>query len=222
MPSFARTHQLKESLVYHIFNRGDDKRCLFHSDEDYQYFINLFSEYAKAQKVAIYHWVLMPNHYHLLAEFKEPEKMSSVMAGLSRAYVHYCHKKYNFVGHLWQGRFKSQPIQKELYIFSCGRYIERNPVKANIVTNAWEYPYSSAAFYCCDKKDNLTNENPLFSATFANESAERQNKYKEYLSAFSAEEDGLFKDVEFPRGSKAFQKRLVRQEGRFLPRRRGR
>ncbi|MDP1854153.1 MAG: transposase [Candidatus Omnitrophota bacterium] len=147
MPYTARSHQLKQSLIYHIFNRGINREKIFLDEEDYSYFIKLLREYSQRASLSIYHWVLMPNHYHIVTAIEEPEKISSVMAGLGRSYACYHHRKHKTAGYLWQGRFKSQPIQKELYLMACGRYVERNPVKAGIIEAAWEYPYSSARFY---------------------------------------------------------------------------
>ncbi|MEI8349622.1 MAG: transposase [Candidatus Omnitrophota bacterium] len=221
MPFIARTHQLKRSLLYHIFNRGNAKNDIFHKIEDYQYFIGLLSSYSAKHKFLIYHWVLMPNHYHIVLEIEEPTKISSVMAGIARAYVHYHHKKYESAGYLWQGRFKSQPIQKETYLAACGRYVERNPVQANLTIRAWEYPYSSAAYYVLGKDDGLTVESPLFNS-FGVQPQDRKEKYKEYLEAFNAEEVNLFENLEFPQGSEEFLKRLLKEKGLFIPRRQGR
>ena len=221
MPYTARTHQLKQSLLYHIYNRGLNREKIFHDEEDYSYFIGLLCEYSVKAALHIYHWVIMPNHYHLVFEIDEPASISSVMAGLGRSYACYHHRKHKSAGYLWQGRFKSQPIQKELYLNACGRYLERNPVNAGIVKTAWEYPYSSAAYYVLGKCDGLTVQSPLFE-DFGTTMESRRQKYQEFLLAFDSEEDLLFDNVEFPRGSSEFKKRLVKENGRYLPRRQGR
>ena len=221
MPYVARTHQLGHSLLYHIYNRANGRNEIFHDPADYQYFLNLLSNYSKNRDFNIYHWVLMPNHYHILLEIDEPERLSSIMAGIARSYVYYYHFKYKSAGHLWQGRFKSQPIEKELYLLSCGRYIERNPVKANMVNFAEEYPYSSARFYIFGKQDNITAEDPLVES-FGIQIDERRKAYKEFLETFDSEEDQIFKNLESPQGSKEFLKRLIKEKGLFLPRRQGR
>jgi len=144
MPSTARKHQLQGALIYHIMNRGNRRDDIFHRQKDYNYFIGLLANYSDRFEVLIYHWVIMPNHYHILIEIKESEKLSKMMAGIARSYVYYYQKNYNLGGHIWQGRFKSQPIEKEKYLLSCGRYIERNPIKAKIVKN--ESPIGSVEF----------------------------------------------------------------------------
>jgi len=221
MPSVARRHQLSQSLLYHVYNRGNARNQIFHDKEDYLSFINLISSYAKKHDFLIYHWVLMPNHYHLLLEIKKPERLSSIMSGLARSYVYCYHKKYQSCGHLWQGRFQSQPIQKETYLLACGRYIERNPVKANLTTYAEDYLYSSANYYIYGKQDNLTTEDPLFS-TFANEILQRRKEYKRFVETFDSEQESLFENLKYPRGSKEFVNKLINDKGLYLPKRRGR
>jgi putative transposase len=207
--------------MYHIFNRGSAKRDIFHNREDYQRFIEILSRYARDHELHVYHWALMPNHYHLLVELNCPERLSSIMAGIGRSYVHYHHRVHESVGHLWQGRFKSQPIEKGRYLLSCGRYIERNPVKASIVNFAEDYFYSSAAYYVFGRPDGLTQEDPLF-RSFGELPDQRREGYTEFMRDFSREEDLLFENLEFPRGSDEFLCRLIRKRGLYLPRRTGR
>lgn len=220
MPSYARKHQLNNSLVYHIFNRSNARISIFNSEADYRHFIKLLIDYSHNFKVSVYHWVIMSNHYHLLLEIEEPENISRLMAGLNRAYTHYYHKIYLSSGFLWQGRFKLQPVQKERYLVACGRYIERNPVRANIVVEAQDYLYSSARFYCFGASDNLTSEDPTF-IQFGKEITQRQTTYKEFLRNFDTEEENSFTNIEYPKGDEGFIKRLVKEHGRYMPRRRG-
>lgn len=220
MPSYARKHQLNNSLLYHIFNRSNSKSPIFDSPEGYQHFIKLLIKYGERFNLKIYHWVIMQTHYHLLLEIDEPEHISKLMAGLNRAYTHYYHKVNLSYGFLWQGRFKLQPIQKERYLIACGRYIERNPVRAGIVLEAQDYYYSSARFYCFGEEDGITVEDPAF-IQFGKEIIRRQTAYKEFLRNFDIEEERGFGNLENPKGDKEFIKKLVFLHGRYMPRRRG-
>lgn len=220
MPSYARRHQLNRSLFYHALNRSNARVTIFHCENDYLYFINLLKEYTLCFGFKLYHWVIMSNHYHILFEAEEPDKISKCMAGLARAYTHYYHRTYQTSGFLWQGRFKLQPIQKENYLIACGRYIERNPVRAGIVEEAHSYSYSSAAFYCIGKADPITHENPLY-ASFGNTPLEIQSRYRNFLRNFDAEEENSFRRLQEPKGDKEFIRRLVKENGRYLPRRKG-
>lgn len=221
MPTYARKHQLQHSLVYHIFNRGNAKLAVFHAADDYLYFTKLIREYIYKFSIKVYHWAIMPNHYHLLAELEEPGYISKFMAGLNRAYTCYYHRMYKTAGFLWQGRFKCQPVQRERYLISCGRYIERNPVKAGFVLEAADYPYSSAKFYCLGENDDITTEDPAF-REFGAGVAQRRLAYKEFLRNFNSEEEKSFSGLEGPQGDKEFLRKLIKVNGRYVPRRQGR
>ena len=220
MPGTARKRQLQGSLIYHVINRGNRRDDIFHYPEDYRYFIKLLSSYSDKFEVLIYHWVIMPNHYHILLEIENPEKLSKMMAGVARSYVYYYQRNYRRGGHIWQGRFKSQPVEKEKYLLRCGRYIERNPVEAKMVKLAQGYEYSSAKFYVYGIPDNLTTEDPCFES-FGDNIIERKKNYAEFLKMFDEEDEGLFKNGETPVGNAQFKARLIYAESRFLPRRKG-
>lgn len=217
MPYLARTYQIGQSLLYHIYNRGNAKKDIFHDEEDYRYFVSILSAYSDKNKIKIYHWVLMPNHYHILAEFEMSKSISSVMAGMARAYVHYYHRKYQSAGHLFQGRFKSQPVEKEAYFLACGRYIERNPVSAGLSAVAEEYPFSSAPFYIYGKDDHLTREDPFLN-TFGGSPAQRQGGYAQFLRNSDQGEERKFGNLEQPCGSEEFMRRIVKERGVFVRR----
>jgi putative transposase len=102
MPYCARKHQLQYSLIYHVYSRSNARVEIFHCDEDYRYFMCLLYKYASTLDVKVYHWVIMPNHYHLLMEIAEPETISSCMAGLNRSYACYHHRIYHTAGFLYQ------------------------------------------------------------------------------------------------------------------------
>ncbi|MCX5695146.1 MAG: transposase [Candidatus Omnitrophica bacterium] len=221
MPSYARKHQLQQSLVYHAFSRSSGRKVIFQESKDFDHFKALLCEYSDRFDSKIYHWVIMPNHYHLVVEFECPELISKFMAGLHRAYSHYYHKQYNAVGFLWQGRFKLQPIQKELYLKNCGRYVERNPLRAGMVREVFEYAHSSARFYCLGEKDGITQVSPDFE-DFGKSAVGRQATYKEFLRAFDSKEEAYFSNIEIPCGDQDFLRRLVKTGTHYFPRRQGR
>ena len=221
MPTYARKHQLQQSLVYHAFSRSNAGKVIFQESNDFKHFKGLLCEYSKRFDAKIYHWVIMPTHYHLVFEFEYPEIISKFMAGLHRAYSHYYHQQYNVMGFLWQGRFKLQPIQKDLYLKNCGRYVERNPVRAGIVAGVCEYAYSSARFYCLGQEDSITQISPDFE-DFGQSIVQRQAAYKEFLRAFNIQEETYFSNIENPCGDQDFVRKLVRTGRHYFPRRQGR
>jgi putative transposase len=220
MPACARKDLLSRSLIYHVFNRSNAKAVIFRDDFDYEHFKKLLQLYSAAFLIKIYHWVIMPTHYHLLLELSKPEQISKIIAGIALAYTQYFHKKYESCGFLWQGRFKSQPVQKEGYLIACGRYIDRNPVKANIVTAAEDYSYSSAQYYCLGINDGITTIDPMYEELCGDAGA-RQKKYSEFLKTFDIEEEQRWDSMEAPQGDKAFLERLIKDKGRVVLRKKG-
>ena len=107
--------------------------------------------YAQSFHIVIHNYCLMSNHYHLLIETKQ-ENLSKFMRQLNMNYAIYFNKKYKRVGHLWQGRFKSWYVTDEAYLYTLMRYIEQNPLKANMVKELKEYPYSSYRYFLNDKE----------------------------------------------------------------------
>ena len=145
MSRVPRRWQWAEEACYHLMDRGHDREVVFADDEDRRAFLGLVQRYRGRFGFRLYHYCLMGNHFHLLLQLQQPRHLSPLMAGLLRAYVHHCHRRHGFVGHRWQGRFKSPTIQRRDYLLSCGRYIERNPVEAGLVPLPWEYPWSKSA-----------------------------------------------------------------------------
>ena len=136
---------------YHIVNRGVGQRVVFKERADYEHFEELMCSYAKSFNITIHNYCLMNNHYHLLLEIKE-ENLSKFMRQLNMNYAIYFNKKYKRSGHLWQGRFKSWYVTDEAYLYTLMRYIEQNPLKANIVKDIEKYPYSSYHYFLNYKK----------------------------------------------------------------------
>jgi putative transposase len=217
MPKYARKHQLSDSLVYHVLNRGNGRSTIFHDSLDYEYFLSLLGKYKKRFNVKLYHWVIMPNHYHLLLEIENPMIISKLLAGLTVTYTRYHHKRHHSCGFLWQGRFKLQAVQKEQYLIACGRYIERNPVRSELVVSAEEYAYSSSRFYCLGLNDGLTDESPEY-CDFGADKAQQQFAYLKFLQDFVQEDDNLWTDMDKARGSEEFLNKLIKVNGRIMPR----
>jgi len=218
MARITRKYISKKSFVFHILNRGNAKQEVFHEAEDFKYFWNLLKKYQIKFGFKLYHWVLMNNHFHLEMELPDSNLLSKIMAGISRAYVHYHHAKYDSAGYLWQGRFKSQPIQKGNYLLQCGRYIERNPLRAGIVDFPWLYQWSSCKFYSSGIEDDITNHNPYFNK-FLKNTDQGRIQYRKWI----LESDNLeFRGATRPVGDEVFLKSLLVRGSRFVAPRRGR
>ncbi|MBI4777445.1 transposase [Candidatus Desantisbacteria bacterium] len=158
MPRKTRSYQLEQSLVYHVINRGIIRQTIFHDEDDMKQFISLIKRYQGKFDFNIYHWCLMNNHYHLLMKLANSKDLSKIIGAIQQIYAGYHHKRYQTAGRLFQSRFKSQTIEKSDYLLACGRYIERNPVRANLVQTPWEWEWSSARYYALCQKDGITED----------------------------------------------------------------
>ena len=208
MPRVARL--LQRALCYHVMNRGVNLQCIFADDEDRAYFKQTVAEYKALCGARIYHWCWMDNHYHLLVEVVH-ENLRGFAGGLQQAFAQYHHARHHGSGVFWQGRFKSRPVEVGSYLVSCGRYIERNPVRAGLICNAWDYGWSSAARYVNCIADGLTDENPYLGAF---EDADRRAYGAALMSG--VEDEAAIRHVDGERviGSKAFAETLQMVRGR--------
>ena len=176
-----KVRELLDGGIYHVFNRGNDRRRLFQDPEDFLYFLNQLNLAKETLDASLYHYCLMTNHFHLLLKVQEGRNLPRLMHRTQLAYARYFKKKYKFTGHVFQERFRSPRIPEESYYLQCGRYIERNPLKAGLVKEAAVYPWSSAAYYALGKSNPLLTPNLYYDGMGATPS-ERQESYQKFLS----------------------------------------
>ena len=167
--------------VYHWINRGVNQKHLFHFKNDYQYFLGLLKEHKADRGVEIYHYCLMPNHIHLLLKCHDRDALSCFSQMVQRRYAYYYCKTHKWRGQVFQRMYKSLPVEDDNYLLECGRYVERNPVRANLVTRPDEYPYSSYLFYVSGQESNFLTASPSY-LELAEEKSQRRSMYRDYVS----------------------------------------
>ena len=145
MPRTARKKSCKQ--IYHVMLRGINKQQIFCDKEDYQFFISLLERYKKPCGYQLFAYCLMGNHVHLLIQEGNETTIGDVFRHIGSAFVYWYNIKYERVGHLFQDRYKSEPVEEEAYLLTVFRYILMNPVKAGLCSKSEQYPYSSAAEY---------------------------------------------------------------------------
>lgn len=143
MPRVARSRS--ESGYYHIVSRGVGKRSLFEEDSDYEFFIKLLKKLIVRYPVKLVSWVLMSNHYHLLCN-AELADLKRFMSSLNTSYSQHFNGTHGHVGHVFQGRYSSFPVDDDSYLIDVIRYIHLNPLAAG-VTDLEFYPWSSYPQY---------------------------------------------------------------------------
>ncbi len=158
MPRGAR--KKSSSGVYHVVVRGINKQRIFEDEEDYQVFLKRIKTYKKISGYKVYSYCLMSNHIHLLMK-EETESLSTAFRRIGTSYVYWYNWKYGRIGHLFQDRYKSEVVQNDAYLLTVMRYIHRNPIKAGIVKDLYEYPWSSFHEYSFQKPDLCDTELPL-------------------------------------------------------------
>ena len=132
---------------HHVTQRGNRRQDVFRDDEDRLKFIELLRRYITRHQVAIWSYVLMTNHMHLVAVPETVTALSAVMRDCLSDYALFFNQRYGYVGHLWQQRFYSSMLGYD-HLWAAVRYVERNPVRAEMVERAENYRWSSAAFHC--------------------------------------------------------------------------
>ena len=159
----ARLARFNEpDIPQHVIQRGNNRQVCFFDSADYPVYLDKLKLYANKYKVDIHAYVLMTNHVHLLATPRETNSLSLMMQSLGRYYVRYINQTYQRTGTLWEGRFKSTIIDSDRYYFQVSRYIELNPVRANMVTDPALYPWSSYQENALDKIIQLITPHPLY------------------------------------------------------------
>jgi putative transposase len=160
---------------HHIIQRGNNRQAIFASPADYQFLLDLLEENAKKFDVAIHAYVLMGNHFHLLATPETADGLPKMMQAVGRRYVRHFNDAQGRSGTLWEGRYKSTLIQTERYLLACMAYIDLNPVRAGLVAQARDYAWSSHAHYIGQRADRLITPHALYWALgntpFAREAA---------------------------------------------------
>ena len=170
LPRLTLAHQ-----PHHVIQRGNNRQPIFASSADYQALLGLLEEAAKRFEVALHAYVLMSNHFHLLATPQTADGLPKMMQAVGRSYVRYFNDSQKRSGTLWEGRYKSTLIQTERYLLACMAYIDLNPVRAGLVGAPQDYLWSSHLHYLGARQDRLITPHSLYwelgNTPFAREAA---------------------------------------------------
>lgn len=151
-------------LPQHIVQRGNNRQPCFRDDEDRRRYLADLEEALHAHDVDLHAWVLMSNHVHLLATPRTSRGVSRMMQKLGSRYVRWFNDRHERSGTLWDGRFRASLVETDSYLLACMRYIELNPVRANMVRNPGDYRWSSFAANALGCPDPLVVPHPTYLA----------------------------------------------------------
>lgn len=150
------------NIPVHIVQRGHSREPVFFEENDYFAYLSWLKQAADRYNCAIHAYVLMTNHIHILTTPQESEGISRFMQSIGRHYVPFINHKYGSSGTIWEGRFKASLIENEQYLLTCMRYIELNPVRANMTRIPAEYPWSSYRANAQGKQDPRVIPHPIY------------------------------------------------------------
>ena len=181
MPRVGRV--VLPNYPHHIVQRGHNRQVVFAASCDYEYYLETLSEYRNVYGVRVYAWCLMTNHIHLIVEPpNEVARLGQLMKRLSGRQTRYVNRLEGRSGTLWESRYKSSPIQTDEYLLACCRYVELNPVRAGMVADAGEYPWSSYNARVSDMGAVIPDHDPCYLA-LGNSGEERRLRYREYVQS---------------------------------------
>jgi putative transposase len=211
MPRIARV--VVPGVPHHCVQRGNYRQKIFISDHDRTYYLKLINTYSIKYSLEIWAYCLMNNHVHFIVVPSRPESMAKTFNMAHMCYAQYYNNKISQQGHLWQGRFFSCPLDGE-HLYEALRYVDRNPVKAGLVKNPEDYPWSSA-------KAHITNN--FKNTILAKSNFNRLEFIDDWNSFLAADEDEmLVKQIESsistgrPAGSEDFIRRIETITGRKI------
>lgn len=180
MPRLPR--YILSGYPYHVIQRGNNRCPIFITDKDYSYFKHTLFEACERHDCLIHAYVLMTNHIHLAMTPQKENCLAKVLQSVGRRYVQYFNTSYQRSGTLWEGRYKATIIDTEAYLLTCYRYIELNPVRANVAAHPGEYHWSSFAANALGKSDPLVTPHAVYEALGGN-THQRQTAYRNLFQA---------------------------------------
>ncbi|WLI73416.1 transposase [Halomonas alkalicola] len=179
------TRILLPSIPVHLVQRGNNRGTCFHFRSDAERFLDLLDEARREYRVDVHAYVLMTNHFHLLATPRDdPQGVSLLMKSLGQRYAQYFNRRHERTGGLFEGRYYSCLIGEEDYLFACYRYIELNPVRAGMVAHPGDYRWSSYPANALGAEDPRVTPHALYLASARDpEQRRRRHHYRQLFDA---------------------------------------
>lgn len=194
---------------HHVTQRGNRRQQVFFNETDYQLYLDYLSKALQNNATEIWAYCLMPNHVHLVIVPKNEDGLRATLGETHRRYTRHVNFREGWRGHLWQERFASF-VMDEAHLLAAVRYVELNPVRANLCTQPEHWRWSSTRAHLDGKDDGVVTVRPMM---------ERIPNWKDYLSVDDTERlDRLRKHQRTgrPLGNEAFLDHLEAMLGRRL------
>jgi putative transposase len=144
---------------HHVTQRGNGRRVVFETDNDRMVYLGLLQQHARLRRLAILGYCLMPNHVHLIVVPHREDSLRTALRNTHGRYAGYLNARQATSGHVWQGRYYSCPMD-DAHLWSALRYTERNPVRAGMVRDPVDFPWSSARIHAGSGWDGMIDLRP--------------------------------------------------------------
>jgi putative transposase len=171
-----------EGLTYHVLNRGNGRAVVLRDDDDRRAFLTALARAQLRYPFRLYGYCLMSNHFHLLLRPEDGVSVSRIMQSLTVAHTWRHHRRHSSSGHVWQGRFKSPVVQEESYLWTVLAYIEANPVRAGIVADPGDWPWSSYRAHALGADDPLLTPLPEW-GDLGGDTPSRRDQWRRRMAA---------------------------------------
>ena len=209
----------------HVILRGNNRAEIFCADADYSFYLEKLKLACDKHGGSVHAYVLMTNHVHLLITPHFEQSLGKAMQMLGRYYVQYYNYCYQRTGTLWEGRYKATLIDSEAYLLTCMRYIELNPVRAGMVIDPADYPWSSYHHNALGQLSELVAPHPEYlrlGKSNETRQAAYRDLFKHYLSEKNITEIREATNKAWVLGNDRFKQRIQEQLGRRVePKARG-
>jgi putative transposase len=182
MPRAARIKS--ETGIYHIMLRGINRQNIFNDEEDNEKFIEALKKSKEISNFEIYAYCLMGNHVHIVI-YEREEGIDQIIKRIGTRYAYWYNKKYERMGHLFQDRYKSEPVEDNAYFLTVLRYILRNPIKAGLCKRIEEYKWSSYSEYI---KGSGTTDTQYALDILSRKKEEQRDVFMEYINTSTDDE----------------------------------
>jgi putative transposase len=181
MPRTARV--VLPEHPHHVIQRGHNRASVFVEPADFMFYLDTLAEWKNALGCKVYAYCLMTNHVHLVIDPGESaDNLALLMKRVAGRYTRYVNRVERRSGTVWNGRYKSSPIETDRYLMACSRYIELNPVRARIASAPQDYGWSSYNHKIGRSRVTWLDEDPCY-ASLGAQRFERESRYREWVSS---------------------------------------
>lgn len=200
---------------HHVVHRGHNRQDVFGGPQDYRAYLATLHEFRDRYGVKLYAYCLMTNHVHLLLAPARATGIAQLMKRVAGRYTRHYNRQARRTGTLWEGRYRSSLVDRDEYLLACCRYIELNPVRAGIVDDPIQYPWSSCRHRFSGADQGHFDPDPCYVA-MGKSPEDRRACYAEYLASGTPDEQRQFIRESLQRGQPTGGASLAKDVGARL------